>query len=206
MSSDERFELFEQPVFRGAGGLRQMPRMTIQALASWLMTAMVAWNPPGQHREGEAAARERYASIAFDMAEAALDPAEKPLFDGPTGRAQTALLMASVASVESGFRRDVDTGALKGDHGRSYCIFQVQVRGRTAEMWTGEELVRDRKRCVRAGLHKMQESFTTCRALPVTDRLALYTTGRCSHEPGAEWRVKRAMGWWKAHPLPATET
>jgi hypothetical protein len=180
--------------------------MTIDALASWLMTAMVAWNPPAQHREGEGAARDRYASIAHDFAEVALDQAEKPLFDGPNGRAQTALLMASVASAESGYRRDVDTGVLKGDHGRSWCILQVQVHGHTAENWTGQELVEDRKRCVRAGLHKMQESFATCKAMPLADRLAQYTLGRCEHEPKAAWRVRRALAWWKGHAFTTNET
>ncbi|WP_394839914.1 hypothetical protein LVJ94_23785 [Pendulispora rubella] len=177
--------------------------MTIDALAAWLVTAMTAWNPPAEHREGEQAATERYASIAHDVAEVVLDSNEQPLFDGPQGRAQTALLLAAVASYESGFRREVDLGTIRGDNGRSWCILQVQVFGRTAEQWTGKELVEDRTRCLRAGLHKMHDSFEACKKLPQVQRLSGYTRGHCGPDPKAEWRMRRALNWWKAHPLTA---
>src|SRR5438045_3514877 len=105
--------------------------MTLETLAAWLVTAMIAWNPPNQHREGEAAATERYQAMARDFATIALDSEELPIFDGPQGRPQTALLMAAIASFESGYRKDVDTGTVKGDHNRSWCIMQIQVFGKT---------------------------------------------------------------------------
>ncbi|MDB4992890.1 MAG: uncharacterized protein JWM74_322 [Myxococcaceae bacterium] len=180
--------------------------MTPETLAAWLLTAMIAWNPPAQHREGEKAATERYTSMANDIAAVALDAEESPLFEGPQGRPQTALLIAATASFESSYRKDVDTGQTKGDSGRSWCMLQVQVFGKTAEKWTGDELIQDRKKCVRAGLHKMKESFTMCKALPLIDRLSAYTCGTCRAEPKAEWRVKRALGWFKSHPLGLTDT
>ena len=170
------------------------------------MTAMTTWNPPGQHREGEQAATERYASIAHDVAEVALDSNEDPLFDGEGARAQTALLLTAVASFESGFRKEVDQGSIRGDSGRSWCILQVQVFGRTAEQWTGKDLIEDRKRCVRASLHRMHDSFEACKKLPQVHRLSGYTRGRCGPDPKAEWRMRREMNWWKAHPFVATDS
>ncbi|WP_394828488.1 hypothetical protein [Pendulispora albinea] len=184
--------------------------MTIDALAAWLMTAMTTWNPPGQHREGEQAATERYTSIAHDVAEVALDSNEQPLFEddggGVRARAQTALLLAAVASYESGFRREVDLGTIRGDNGRSWCILQVQVFGRTVEQWTGKDLIEDRRRCVRASLHRMHDSFAACKSLPQVQRLSGYTRGRCGPDPKAEWRMRRALNWWKLHPLALVDT
>jgi len=180
--------------------------MTVEALAAWVLTAMIAWNPPSAHREGERAATERYTSIAHDVAAVALDAEEPALFEGPQGRPQTALLMASVASMESNFREDVDTGKVKGDHGKSWCILQIQVHGKTVEQWTGDDLVQDRKRCLRAGLHRMRDSFVACKQLPLIERLSAYTTGTCKNEPKAEFRIRRALGYWKAHPFAVTET
>jgi hypothetical protein len=180
--------------------------MTPETLAAWLLTAMITWNPPAQHREGEKAATERYTSMANDIAVVVLDNDESPLFEGPQGRPQTALLIAATASFESGYRKDVDTGKTKGDSGRSWCILQIQIFGKTAENWTGDELIQDRTKCLRAGLHKMKESFTACKALPLIDRLSGYTSGSCKAEPRAEWRMKRALGWFKGHPLGLTDT
>ncbi len=176
--------------------------MTIEILAAWLLSAMVAWVPPSQQwREGEFHATDRYASIAQDIARVALDPEEPPLFEGPQGRAQTALLMASIASFESFFRADVDKGIVKGDHGRSWCLLQVQVHNKTAEQWTGPDLINDRTKCLRAGLHLMRNSFVWCRGLKLIDRLAGYTRGHCIEEPYAEQRMRRALDWWKHHPF-----
>ncbi len=176
--------------------------MTIDAMTNWLLGAMVAWSPPEAHiKEGAQAARERYQLIARDLATVALDPAESPLFEGTTGRAQTALLMAAVASMESDYRREVDNGKLRGDGGRSWCVLQVQVYGKTPEQWTGQDLIDDRKRCFRAGLHVMQESFKRCKALPLDYRLAGYTSGTCWEEPLAKGRMRRALSYWKKKPF-----
>lgn len=181
--------------------------MTVESLAAWLLAAMVTWYPPTQqYKEPEAAANERYASIAKDMATVALDPNEPTVFDGPVGRAQTALLLAAIASFESQYRRDVDLGEVKGDHGRSWCILQVQVFGKTAENWTGEELVTDRKRCIRVALHRMRESFATCKGLKLPYRLAGYTAGMCFEDPKAASRTTRALSWWKTHPFLVLDT
>ena len=40
-----------------------------------------------------------------------------------------------------------------------------------------------------------------CRALPMVDRLSVYTSGTCRVEPQAEYRTWRAMRWFKDHPV-----
>lgn len=177
--------------------------MTVEAMAAWVLGAMVTWSPPeAHHREGAKAALARYESIAHDLALVVSDEKEAPLFDGPTGRAQTALLLAAVASMESDFRKDVDTGKLRGDNGRSWCILQIQVYGKTPEQWTGQDLVDDRTRCLRSGLRVMRESFKQCRALPLEYRLSGYTSGSCWEEPLAKVRTRRALSYWKKKPFP----
>lgn len=176
--------------------------MTVEILAAWILSAMMAWVPPVQQwKEGEVRASDRYAAIAQDIAKVALDPEEAPLFEGPQGRAQTALLIASIASFESFFRFDVDSGKVQGDHGKSWCLMQVQVHGKTAEGWRGTDLVGDRQKCLKAGLHIMRGSFQWCRGLKLIDRLAGYTTGTCKEEPYAQQRMRRALVWWKDHPF-----
>jgi hypothetical protein len=180
----------------------------MNGLVAYLISAMLAWSPPADHEyyepRGETVAR--YAVIAQSIAEVALDPAEPPLFGGLDGRAETALFISSVAFFESGgFRRDVELGTGKharGDGGRSWCLMQVNVgHGVTAERWSGPDLVNDRSKCIRAGLHRMRESFQHCKGQTFIDRLSGYTDGRCRDgADAAHRRTRRAVQYWEAHP------
>lgn len=171
--------------------------------------------------DGEA----RYKQIAEDLAEVV--ESEKPLFGGPLGRQKTAALMLSIQFFESGFRRDVDLGIGKfgrGDFGRSWCLNQIQTGKMPGTVpidhpemskWTGEDLVKDRKKCFRAGLEILRRSMAMCKSatvkkggwytvivdkkpvrmkaeedtvVPLTGghRLSGYTTGKCQYgEPAA---------------------
>lgn len=180
--------------------------MTITTLTTYLLQAMMTWVPAASHPEGLEKALVRYESIAKDIATVALDESQAPLFAGSDGREKTALLLASIASFESFFRADVDEGRARGDHGGSWCLMQIQVGGRTAEGWTGKDLIGSRSKCLVAGLNRIRESFSMCRALPQHFRLAGYTAGRCVEEPKAEQRMTRATKWLAAHPLPADST
>lgn len=146
--------------------------------------AMATWVPltPSQV--------ERYEDIASDIVDVA---SENPLYDGEEGIAKTALLMASIASYESFYRKDVDTLKVKGDNGAALCLMQVHPR-------KGEDLS-DRKNCFRVALMRIHESFSACRFLPFEDRLSAYTRGTCAKDSASEWRVGRAHRWWKAHPF-----
>jgi hypothetical protein len=181
----------------------------MNALIAYLLAAMVTWSPPADHDyyQPREETLERYASIAHDVASVALDPAEAPLFPGPQGRAQTALLMASVAFYESGgYRRDVDLGMgrrARGDSGRSWCLMQINMgEGATIEHWSGRDLVDDRQKCLRVGLRRMRQSFDMCKGEAFIDRLSGYTTGRCTEaDDFSHRRMKRALDWWGAHRL-----
>ena len=178
----------------------------MENLVTYLLAAMLAWIPSSVQKslENSENAQARYEAIARDVASVALDPDETPIFGGPGGRARTALLLLSVASFESYYRKDVDEGTRLGDHGRSYCVMQIRVGdGVTREGWSGPELIADRKLCVRAALHIMRSSFGACRKLGLDDRLAAYATGRC--EPGSDLsreRFGRARKWWEVHGVP----
>ncbi len=173
-------------------------------LVTYLMSAMAAWVPLHAHAEPGDETRARYEAIARDALAVATDEAEAPIFPGPQGRAQTALLMLAVASLESAYRKAVDDGTRLGDHGRSYCLMQIRVGdGVTREGWSGHDLVGDRTRCFRAGLHVLRGSFNACRKLPLTDRMSAYATGRCIEGlESSRRRVGRALAWWDTHAPP----
>lgn len=180
----------------------------MNSLVAYLVTAMSSWVPLHAHAPKEAPedVQARYQQIAEDVAAVAFDDAERPLFDGPDGRVQTALMMLSVASLESAYRKSVDDGAFRGDHGRSFCLMQIRVgQGTTREGWTGPELVENRQRCFRAGLHILRGSFAACHNLPFDDRLSAYATGRCFADARvSRQRVSRARLWWEGHAPPKT--
>jgi len=177
----------------------------MDSLVAYLVAAMVGWVPAhAQPQESPDEVMDRYESIARDAATVALDPDEAPLFGGPDGRARTALLMLSVASYESGYRKRVDDGRGRGDNGRSFCLMQIRVgTGATGEGWTGPDLVEDRTRCFRAALHILRKSFGICHSLPVEDRLSAYASGSCTAGTEASRRrILRASNWGATHTLP----
>jgi hypothetical protein len=177
----------------------------MDSLVTYLVAAMLSWVPLRAHTdESPDDARARYESIARDVASVVLDSGEEPLFGGPGGRAQTALLMLSVASYESSYRKAVDDGRTRGDHGRSYCLMQIRAgNGTTPEGWSGAQLVEDRQRCFRSALHFLRGSFGVCHRLPIDDRLSAYATGRCVENASiSRSRVGRARTWWEGHAPP----
>ncbi len=178
----------------------------MESMVAYLMAAMVAWVPLQAHASFESPdeTRARYESIARDVAAVAFAENEAPLFSGRDGRLQTALLMLSIASYESSFRKQVDEGMRLGDSGRSFCLMQIRVgTGDTEDGWSGPDLVHDRTLCFRAGLHALHTSFRLCRRFPVEDRVSAYATGRCFENAHiSRSRVERARAWWGAHPAP----
>jgi len=166
----------------------------LEALVSYLVVAMVAWCPLKDHRytkvtDGQT--EQRYTSLATNIAVVALDEREDPLFSGATGRAQTALLMAAVASYESGgFRADVDNDHGTGDGKTAHCLMQVHQNTQGA------------LDCFRKSLVWLRSSMKDCKHLPLRDRLAEYASGQCALGHGAsEKRYDRAMTWWYSTPF-----
>jgi hypothetical protein len=177
----------------------------MDALVSYLVTAMLSWVPlHAQTAETKDEAMARYESIAQDAAAVAYDDQEAPLFWGPQGRTMTALLMLSVASFESSYRKAVDDGTGLGDHGHSFCLMQIRVgSGVTREGWTGQDLVTERGRCFRSALHILRGSFSVCHKLPEEDRMSAYATGHCFENAAvSRTRISRARNYFYNHPAP----
>lgn len=185
--------------------------MVNESLIAWAVGAMLQWTLPAVQHD---AARERYAAIAKDAAEVAFDRDEPPVFAGPSGRVRTLALLLAVASYESDFADAVDRGEKRGDHGRSWCLMQVNLGGgrivldgpgwrwpkAAGEGLTGVDLVDDRRTCFRVGLHMARASYRTCRDL------SLYTSGRCrKDEPKARQREARAVAMLKRWPVPGVD-
>jgi len=174
-------------------------------------------------RETEQEARVRYASIAKDLVEVVYDANERPLFSGPFGRAKTVTVLLAIMTYESSFRKDVDEGHgkfAKGDGGRSWCMLQVNLgqenaTGKTPNRivtlptggfrfttdptlgWGGEDLVADRRKCIRAGLAIVRNSFNACG--PTTElknKLKVYASGKCTEgEKESQTRMGLALLW-----------
>lgn len=183
----------------------------MHAVIAWILAFMVTNAPPGRHIyypdavETKEETEARYASIAKDLAEVTFDSNEQPIFPGNNGRLETAGLLASIALYEGGgYRKDVDLGKGKharGDGGRSVCLMQIFVgAGKTAEGYSADDLLADRKNCFRAALHMAQYSFRACQTAPLGERLRVYTSGRCDRGSGASYaRVMTGVNWFKGH-------
>lgn len=181
----------------------------LKPVVSWLFGTMLAAVPPERLSYGRTYAeavesadqtKARYEEFASVVARVAYDPAEKPVFSGPDGRARTAALMLSVAFFESGFRRDVALGQGKharGDNGRSCTPWQFNIgAGKNMYGHTCEELLRDPEQAARDALGVLRSAMYVCADLPVEERLSLYTTGRCEPgQPGAKARFATASRW-----------
>lgn len=101
---------------------------------------------------------------------------------------QSAVAILAIASYESGYRRDVDKGKVRGDDGRSVCLGQVQAPAKLLEL-----IAKDRKLCFRVMLTKMRQSWRWCASLPFRERLSGYTVGRCVHSKTSRMYTMRIM-------------
>lgn len=181
-----------------------------QLAEQWAYDFMVAKVPPGTkiyYPEGEETPEEtiaRYRSIATDVIEVSFNPEIQVPFTGPSARTRTAALILGVMFHESSFTKHVDYGLGKyarGDEGRSWCMMQLNIgSGRTLvwntkhdrpkawgddpadlfEGYTGEEVVKDRKKCIQEGLKVLRLSIRGCRSNALLEKLASYTSGDCN--------------------------
>lgn len=200
----------------------------MEQLIAWILSFMVTVAPPGRNtyipeaNETRDDAQARYEAIARDVAEVVWDSGERPLFQGPNGRARTTALILSVMLHESAFRKDVDTGVGKlarGDGGRSWCLMQLNVgAGRTiawnksryryarpgdpadevVDGFSGPMLVQDRRNCIRAGLRGIHG--VRCGGLPVREWLRAYASGSCEKgSTESRRRMDVAISWYNNH-------
>lgn len=215
-----------------AGPLRADPG---DPVVRWAVDRMSEWSPPGKYaylNETKEEALARYAEIASAARDVAFDPQESPLFQGPDGRSRTMSVLLAVASVESGgFQRSVDLGIGNGvgDGGKSWCLMQVRLSEAskstkrtwyrivldgayfsyaygTDSGWGGEDLVADRTKCFRAGLHMVRKSFDVMASRPLEDRLSVYASGRPDLGlKASRRRMAKAVEWLTASPPPVQD-
>lgn len=200
----------------------------MEPIITWILAFMVSVAPPGRKtfyteaQETQAEAQQRYESIAEDIVDVVYDPATKPLFRGTNGRARTVSVILSIMLHESGFMKNVDYGVGKyarGDQGNSWCLMQLNIgEGRTlkwnvkydrppswgddpadiAEGYTGPELIADRQLCIREGLKVLRLSFSSCRGLPLNQKLRVYASGSCENgSEGSASRMNTAIRWYQ---------
>jgi hypothetical protein len=165
--------------------------MLTAKLIHWAFTFINFINPAespkyGLAMETTAEAIARYESIASDAVEVVSDEHEQPIYsDDENGREKTLAVLLAIARYESGgFRKDVDNGTTRGDGGHSYCIAQVNLRGGHIVVkddgsfeyshnagWTGDDLVKDRKKCFRAALAVLRASFRCVHRMSLARKL-----------------------------------
>jgi len=108
----------------------------------------------------------------------ALEAHERPFVGASEER--TAAVLVAIAFRESGGR--VDT---TGDHGSSFCAFQIHLgTSVTAEGWAGSELNADAAKCTTVAARLARMSWRRCAELPESDRLAAYARGVCDSKRG----------------------
>ena len=179
----------------------------MNTLSTWILTVLLSVSPPQKiakwSNESVASMEKRYESIAQDMAQAIQQ--SKPLFQGKDAEFKTAALVTSIGLHESGFRKDVDEGKLRGDGGRSWCLMQINIgKGHVLvgdeemKSWTGKDLVKDRVKCFKVGLEVMRLSMNQCSSLSGGGVLSGYTSGKCTaneRTSTARWRfMKQILG------------
>lgn len=179
-----------------------------QILIQWMMSVMLALSPldkQSDSREYESSYEKelRLESIAWDITSVVYDDNEKPLFPGADGREKSAVFVATWAAHESGgFAKAIDEGRRKGDNGSSWCIMQLHIgAGKTAEGWTGSDVIRDRRKCIASGYRVMKNAWGMCQGDP-SERMAAYISGRCDvSRDSSRTRYMHAMSLHRKYSL-----
>ena len=124
----------------------------MSALFPWIMAASALLAPSREHG--------RLAEAIASRVEAA-----PPLFKGDDDRRRTSALLVAIAFRESSLRADA-VGDHRGGKPTSFCAFQINLPwgAKTAEGWTGEDLIADPAKCVAAAMTMLRISMRVCPA------------------------------------------
>ncbi len=156
----------------------------MSTLSAAVLAVMLQIAPPEKaralpgHEETDDARRDRYASIAEDIA-------------ATGGDREGAALLLAVAFHESGFAHDVDTGRCyrgpgyerRCDSGRAVCLVQLQL-----PRLEREEARTDRRACLTRGLAAIRRSLATCaKSIPAHRFAGL--SGSCSRGLAGSRRI-----------------
>ena len=200
----------------------------MDSIIAWIVSLMISVIPVGAQETPEQT-QARYESIARDLVSVVYDEHEKPLFPGDQARAKTAALLIAIAKFESEFRRDVDLGEVRGDSGKSWCLGQINLGRPTKQgetpmriytdghgrwVWahlksaygygyTGQDLVKDRRKCFQAMLWIARTSFEVCRPVHRKNQdrlLSLYVSRSCLLGGEASAKRMRLARKWGSPP------
>ena len=174
-------------------------------------------------------AQERYQGIAEAIATVAYDAAEEPVEGNRRFTAALMAAVAYHESgfrrdVDLGIGRARLAASGWNDSGRSWCLMQINLgrkdldketadrlsaeKGfavtmdsalKTREGWTGLELLQDREKCFRAGLHVLKGAVGVCHHLGRLDWLRSYASGNCSDGANeSALRMGTAIRWGRS--------
>lgn len=156
--------------------------MTIAQLVSWIVSSSLFAS--GGHR----ALPKTFADELAKQIDA------KPLFSGTSGVQQDAALMNALAWMEGGNVPDVvgdckgmAPGSTKCDVAhdpQSWCVFQIYLPSgsKTAEGWTGPDLIADPAKCITVARRLVRASITSAENRGGACPLCVYARGRWTPE------------------------
>ena len=147
----------------------------MSVLFTWVVAASSLLAPARQHDE--------LASAIANRVEA-----EAPLFKGDEDRHRTAALLVAIAFRESSLRATA-VGDHVGGKPTSFCAFQVHLPwgAKTADGWTGADLLEDPEKCVAAAMRMLRVSMQVCPSSPI----AWYAAGPAGCESPRAQRISR---------------
>lgn len=110
------------------------------------------------------------------------------------GEERTASLLVALAWYESRLKPDA-----KSKNGQWYCLFQVA----KSYLPDPNKALAEPEVCARVAMKLIRQSFQACRARPLEERLAIYTSGYCDRGgQESRYRMFLAKKLLKDHPMP----
>lgn len=217
--------------------------MNTAALVQYVLAAMISWVPLTNQlernddgrwvrdsqglyvREDDDHARARYEAIAENIVDVALDYTLPPIWRGAEGDVKTALVLASIGSLEGGYHAWVANGACNKktwigggcDGGHAFTIFQIHVydfvlRGdsitqakylndaQPVEIIHGHDLIDDPRLGALVAYHLVRGSMLAYGSL------CAYSGESCTGKhPKADARLERAKVYLDKHPIVALD-
>jgi hypothetical protein len=186
-----------------------MSAAAVQAVAAWLTLALTHWTPAPRGETHDMFVAER-GIVADAIAGVTYDPAEPPIYKGRDGRARTALLIASIASYESGLQPRLAQGLCKPgecDHGLATGLLQTHMGTYGLVLLPGAGFRycgTPEPACVTADTVKGNEGLQVRVALHFLRMggIGRYTGEGDANGLAARRRTMRAETWIMRHPAP----
>lgn len=151
---------------------------------------MTYWVDPAKHTyEPVRQTEQRYSELAATIAAVVLDTNHEPMFEGEYGRVKEALLLASIASYESNFERDMMNCKITGDSGIAFGPWQTH----TKKNETCNNIISAATHALRMA----RTSLDWCKGQRLPDRLSGYTDGKCRTSQASRNRMNRALNYFK---------